>query len=122
MTKALNSLDAQNSESVWSEGYWVLTNILEPIAPHACHEIAERLFGCANFGKIEVDETAFDSDTVYYAITVNGKKRAEINAPKEASKDEILALAKAEAAKWIDGEIIKEVVVPGKLINFVVKG
>ncbi len=120
--EALNSLDAQNSESVWSEGYWVLTNILEPIAPHACHEIADRLFGCANFGKIEVDEAAFDSDTVYYAITVNGKKRAEINAPKDASKDEILALAKAEAAKWIEGEIIKEVVVPGKLINFVVKG
>ncbi|HRF56075.1 MAG TPA: leucine--tRNA ligase [Campylobacterales bacterium] len=120
--EALNSLDAQHNESVWSEGYYILTNVLEPIAPHACHEIADRLFGRANFTKIEIDESAFYSDTVFYAITINGKKRAEINAPKEASKEEILAMAKVEAAKWLDGEIIKEVVVPNKLINFVVKG
>jgi leucyl-tRNA synthetase len=120
--EALNSLDAQNNEAVWSEGYYILTNVLEPIAPHVCHEIANRLFGCANFGKIEVDEAAFDSDTVFYAVTVNGKKRAEINVPKEASKDEILTIAKVEAGKWLEGEIIKEVVVPNKLINFVVKG
>ena len=74
-----------------------------------------------NFCAIEIDEGAFVSDTVFYAITVNGKKRAEINAPKDASKDDILALAKAEVGKWIEGEIIKEVVVPNKLINFVVK-
>ena len=59
---------------------------------------------------------------MFYAVTINGKKRAEINAPKDASKDEILAMAKSEAGKWLEGEIIKEVVVPGKLINFVVKG
>lgn len=119
--EALNALDDQNDESVWSEGYYVLTNVLEPIAPHVCHEIADRLFGRVNFCAIEIDEGAFVSDTVFYAITVNGKKRAEINAPKDASKDDILALAKAEVGKWIEGEIIKEVVVPNKLINFVVK-
>lgn len=120
--EALNSLEDQNNADVWTEGYYVLTNVLEPIVPHVCFELSQKLFGGANFASLAVDESAFVSDTVFYAITVNGKKRADLDVPKDASKDEILSLAKAAAAKWIEGDIIKEVVVPNKLINFVVKG
>ncbi len=121
--EALNALSAQDSEDVWSEGYWVLTNILEPIIPHTCSEIAQRLFERANFGEIEVDEKALEDESMTLAVTVNGRRRCEIEVPKEASKEEILARAKEAARKWIEGkEMIKEIVVPGRLVNLVVKG
>ena len=121
--EALNALSAQKSELVWSEGYWVLTNILEPIIPHVSWEIAERLFGRANFAPIAVDEKALENESVTLAVTVNGKRRCEIEVPKEASKEEILQVAKEAAQKWIEGkQIVKEIVVPGRLVNLVVKG
>jgi leucyl-tRNA synthetase len=56
------------------------------------------------------------------AITVNGKKRGQIEVSKELSKDEILFQAKQDVAKWLeDKEILKEIYVPNKLINLVVK-
>ena len=56
-------------------------------------------------------------------VAVNGKRRAEIEVTPSASKDEIIASAKEALAKWIDGkEIVKEIVVPNKLVNIVVKG
>ncbi|BCD68564.1 leucine--tRNA ligase [Nitratiruptor sp. YY09-18] len=121
--EALNALSAQDNALIWSEGYWILTNILEPIIPHISWEIAQRLFERKNFGAIRVDETALEEDTIKIAVTVNGKRRAEIEVPKSASKEEVLAMAKEAGAKWIEGkEIIKEIVVPGRLVNIVVKG
>jgi leucyl-tRNA synthetase len=55
---------------------------------------------------------------------VNGKLRARIEAPAEGSEDELLALAKGNenVSKFLDGKaIVKEIVVPGKLVNLVVK-
>jgi leucyl-tRNA synthetase len=121
--EALNALDRQKNELVWSEGYWVLANILEPIIPHAASEIAQQLFGRKNFGPIHIDEGALESESVTMAVTINGKRRAEIEVPKDAAKEEILVMAKDAAAKWLEGkEIIKEIVVSGKLVNLVVKG
>jgi len=121
--EALNALSEQKNELVWAEGYWVLTNILEPIIPHVCWEIADRLFGRKNFGTIEVDEEALQEDSITLAITINGKRRTEIEVAKDASKEEILKIAKEAASKWIEGkEIVKEILVPGKLVNLVVKG
>ena len=121
--EALNALGAQENEEIWSEGYWVLTNILEPIVPHISWEIADRLFGRANFGQIEVDTEALEEDTITLAVSVNGKRRAQIEVAKDASKEQILEKAKEAAAKWIEGkQIIKEIVVPGRLVNLVVKG
>ena len=57
------------------------------------------------------------------AITVNGKRRGEFEAPSSANEDEVLALARQSAAKWLEGkEIIKQIYVNGKLVNFVIKG
>ncbi len=121
--EALNALGAQENEEIWSEGYWVLTNILEPIVPHISWEIADRLFGRANFGQILVDTEALEEDTITLAVSVNGKRRAQIEVAKDASKEQILEKAKEAAAKWIEGkQIIKEIVVPGRLVNLVVKG
>ena len=121
--EALNALAQQNNKDIWTEGYWILTNLLEPIIPHIASEIAEYYFQRANFAKIKVDEKALQSDTVKLAVTINGKRRTEIEVGQDASKEEILKVAKEAAQKWIEGkEIVKEIVVPGRLVNIVVKG
>ncbi len=120
--EALNALNQQDDSVVWSEGYYILSNILEPIIPHICWEISSELFGLKNFGKIELIDEVFKEDSITLAITVNGKKRSQIEIDTELQKDEILNLAKEEVAKWLEGKsIIKEIYVPNKLINLVVK-
>ena len=122
--EALNALQAQKNEAVWAEGYYILTNILEPIIPHTCWELSKQLFNLENFNKkLEIKEEVFAFDSIVLAVTVNGKKRCEIEVAPDSSKDEVLALAKIAAAKWLgDNELIKEIVVPNKLVNFVIKG
>ena len=122
--EALNALQAQKNEAVWAEGYYILTNILEPIIPHTCWELSKQLFNLENFNKkLEIKDEVFTFDTIILAVTVNGKKRCEIEVAPDTSKDEVLALAKTAAAKWLgESELLKEIVVPNKLVNFVIKG
>ena len=120
--EAMNALASQNNSEVWSEGYYILTNILEPIIPHICWEIADIKFGRENFKTLEVVDEVFVEDSMTLALTVNGKKRDEVEVSKSLSKDEILRVAKDKLAKWIEGKnIIKEIYVPNKLVNIVVK-
>jgi leucyl-tRNA synthetase len=122
--EALNALQVQKNESVWAEGYYILTNILEPIIPHTCWELSNDLFKLENLdGKLEVKEEVFKLDSIALAVTVNGKKRCEIEVAPDTSKEEVLVQAKIAAAKWLgENELLKEIVVPGKLVNFVIKG
>ncbi|MFY4820478.1 leucine--tRNA ligase, partial [Aliarcobacter butzleri] len=122
--EALNALQTQKNDSIWAEGYYILTNILEPIIPHSCWELSKKLFDLKNFdGKIELKEEVFALESIVLAVTVNGKKRCEIEVAPDTSKDEILAKAKIASAKWLENsEILKEIVVPNKLVNFVIKG
>jgi len=120
--EALNALSNQNDADVWTEGYFVLTNLLEPIIPHACWELSENLFGLNNFKKIELLEEVFESSTMTLPVTINGKRRCEIEVAKETSKKDILILAKKKSSKWLEEKsIIKEIYVPNKLVNLVVK-
>ncbi len=122
--EAMNALQSQENELVWAEGYYILTNILEPIIPHLSWELADKLFARKNFDdKLEVKEEVFALDSITLAVTINGKKRCEVEVSPSASKDEILSIAKENSSKWIEGkEIIKEIVVPNKLVNLVIKG
>ena len=96
-------LQVQDNELVWAEGYYILTNILEPIIPHLSWELAEKLFKRENFNdKIEVKDEVFALDSVTLAVTINGKKRCEIEVSPSASKEEILAIAKETSTKWIE--------------------
>ncbi len=124
--EALNALNVQSNKDVSLEGYYILTNILEPIIPHACWEISDRLFGRANFSQtIEMKQEVFELDSITLAVTINGKKRGDIEMKPNLSSTEVLEFVKNSelAKKWIDGkEIIKEIVVPNKLVNIVIKG
>ena len=120
--EALNALNAQSNKDVFTEGYFVLLCLLEPIVPHICAELSERLFGRANFCELRVCEEVFESDTIKLAVTINGKKRAEFEAGASLSEGEILSLAKQNCAKWLEGKsVVKEIYVKNKLVNLVIK-
>ncbi len=120
--EALNALNVQSNKDVFTEGYFVILSLLEPIVPHICAELSERLFGRANFCELRVCEEVFESDTIKLAVTINGKKRAEFEAGASLSEGKILSLAKQNCAKWLEGKsIVKEIYVKNKLVNLVIK-
>ena len=120
--EAFNALVDQENKDVWTEVYLILLNILEPIIPHICWELSQKLFDLKNLTPLSIKDEVFVEDSMVLAITVNGKRRAEIEVSKSISKDEVLELAKERAKKWLDGKsILKEIYLPNKLINFVVK-
>ncbi|HDZ5094757.1 TPA: leucine--tRNA ligase [Campylobacter jejuni] len=120
--EALNALALCKNEALEQEAFYIILNILEPIVPHVCFELSKELFDCKNFKKIELKEEVFVKDTLNLVVSVNGKKRAEFEISSNASKEEILALAKENTVKWLEGKsIVKEIYVEGKLVNLVIK-
>ncbi len=121
--EALNALDKQDDSAVWSEGMYIMLNLLEPIIPHVATELSEVLFKRENLKrKLEVKDEVFVQESIMYVVMIGGKKRTQIEVNPSASNDEILSLAKEAGAKWLDGMcIVKEIVVPGKLVNLAVK-
>ncbi len=101
-------------------------SLIFPFAPHLGAEVYERLCGERVWEQPwpAADPALLVSDTVTLVVQVNGKLRDRIEAPAEASKDELLRLAREseKVARHLDGqELVKEVVVPGKLVNLVVR-
>ena len=102
------------------------TLLLAPMAPHLGEELWEKLGGKTTLtyeSWPKYDENLAKDDTITVAVQVNGKLRATLNVEPTISQDEILKLAKADdnVAKNLVGTIVKEIYVPGKIVNFVVK-
>ncbi|MGN6814531.1 MAG: leucine--tRNA ligase [Solirubrobacterales bacterium] len=102
-------------------------SLIFPFAPHLGSEIYERLTGTRVWEQPwpEADPELLVSDTVTLVVQVNGKLRDRIEVPAEAPKEELLRLAREseKVARHLDGQqIVKEIVVPGKLVNLVVRG
>ncbi len=101
-------------------------SILFPFAPHLGAEVYDALTGRRAWEEPwpKADPALLASDIFTLVVQVNGKRRAGVEAPAGASREELLELARTDAAvrRHIDGkEVVKEVVVPGKLVNLVVK-
>ena len=105
----------------------VLLRILAPFAPHMCEELWERLDqkgSLATAAWPEFDDAKLAVDTVKLAVQVNGKLRATIEVALDATNHDILCAAKADpkVAKFMSqGTLRREIVVPGRLVNLVVK-
>ena len=116
--------DFYKKGSVNRAEFGTLLKLLCPVAPHITEELWEangyegRLYK-ATWPEYS-DEKCVES-TVTIAVQVNGKLRATIQAPKDGDKDSIIAQAKEAAAEKITGNIIKEIYVPGKIVNIVCK-
>ena len=105
----------------------VLARLMEPIAPHLAEECWEKL-GCKGSifeaGWPEYDEALTVDATVRLGVQINGKVRGDIELAKDASEDEAVAAAKAveNVMKYlVEGEIIKVIYVPGRILGFVIK-
>lgn len=120
--EALNALNSVKNDKILAEGFYIILNVLEPIVPHICCELSQQLFKRKNLGRIELASEAFVKDSLKLGVSINGKNRAEIEVASNASKDEILALAKQSTQKWLENKtIIKEIYVEKKLVNLVIK-
>ncbi len=104
--------------------YKTLLTLLNPIAPH----ITEELWQTAGYeGRLyqaawpEFDEAKTVESVIEIAVQVNGKVRTTIKVAKDESKDNVIAQAKEALGDKLSGTIIKEIYVPGKIVNIVAK-
>jgi leucyl-tRNA synthetase len=102
-------------------------SLLFPFAPHLCSEVYEWLAGERVWEQPwpEADPALLERDTYMLVVQVNGKLRDRVEVAADTSEDELLELAKASenVQRHLDGKaIVKEIVVPGRLVNLVVKG
>jgi leucyl-tRNA synthetase len=101
-------------------------SLIFPFAPHLGAEVWERLCGDRVWERPwpQADPELLTSDTVTLVVQVNGKLRDRIEAAVDAPEAELLALARAseKVRRHLDGkQVVKEIVVPGKLVNLVVR-
>jgi leucyl-tRNA synthetase len=101
-------------------------SLLFPFAPHLASEVYDAIEGERVWEQPwpEADRRLLESDTFTLVIQVNGRLRGRVEAAVDASEGELLELARsADAVKrHLDGkEVVKEIVVPGKLVNLVVR-
>ncbi|USR89549.1 leucine--tRNA ligase [Phormidium yuhuli AB48] len=125
LSNALNDADCQES-AVYREGVETLVKLMAPFAPHITEELWQMLGYSDSVhqqGWCELDETALVLDEITLVIQVNGKVRGNIQVPADADKATLERLAReSEAAQryLADKEVKKVIVVPKRLVNFVV--
>ena len=107
----------------------VFTMLLNPFAPHVTEEVwSEMKLGEGMVTEQiwpKYDESKCKDDVIEIVVQVNGKVRARLCVAADIQKDDAIALAKAEdriAAEISGKNVVKEIYVPGKLVNIVVKG
>jgi len=119
---AIEDAASKVSKDIMDESLHVLFKTIETIMPHLSAEAFSVLFAK------EIHKTnwpAFDpnliiDDTITIAVQVMGKLRGTFEAPLDASNEDVLALARHTASKYLDGKSIKkEIVVPKRLVSFV---
>lgn len=120
--------DISNVKSINKEELRIFSILLNPFAPHVTEEVYEACkLGNGILAEAEwpeYDKSKCVDESVEIVVQVNGKIKAKLNIPVDADKDAVLDLAKNDenVKKAIDGmKIIKEIVVPKKLVNLVVK-
>ena len=98
--------------------------LLNPVAPHITEEMWQAI-GCE--GRVyqqtwpEFDEAKTVESTVEIAVQINGKVKGTLNIQKDDPKDDVIAKAKEVIADKLTGNIVKEIYVPGRLVNIVMK-
>ena len=114
-------------ENITKADYRLILHLLNPIAPHLTEELNEMLSLGKPFYESEFpkyDETKIVDNVVNIACSINGKLRATFETSVDTSKEELLRMAKEQenVQKYLEGhEIIKEIVVPNKIVNIVIK-
>jgi len=120
--------DTPEDAAVMQEALELMVLMLAPITPHLSQTLWEVLGHDESVVSApwpEVDESALIKSEIELMVQVNGKLRGKVEVAADADKATIIAAAKAEEVvqKFTAGkEVVKEIVVPGRLVNLVVKG
>jgi len=120
--------EAYKQEEIFVDYIRGFIQLLNPIAPHVTEEIWSLLGTDVELTFAPwptYDASKLIEDTITVIAQVNGKLRGKLEVPADISKEEMqkLALANENVKNFIDGkEVVKVIVVPGKLVNIVVKG
>lgn len=116
-----------NVGSITKKEFRDLLIILDPFAPHVTEELYQ-MIGCEGVLDeqewVTYDEALCKDDTIEIVCQINGKVKSKLTIPTDAAKDDVIALAKTDEAivKATEGKnIVKEIYVPNKLVNLVVK-
>lgn len=116
-----------NVGSITKKEFRDLLIILNPFAPHVTEELYQ-MIGCEGVLDeqewVTYDEALCKDDTIEIVCQINGKVKSKLTIPTDAARDDVIALAKADEAivKATEGKnIVKEIYVPNKLVNLVVK-
>ena len=103
----------------------IMVTLLAPFAPHVAEELWEVLGHDTSVFENnrwpEYDEDAMKDNEVEIAVQLNGKTKTVITIAADAAKDDVLAAGKAALGDKLTGSIIKEIYVPGKIVNIVAK-
>jgi leucyl-tRNA synthetase len=117
--------DFYKKNAVTRGEYKTLLTLLNPVAPHITEELWEIIGGSGRVYQAswpEYEEAKTVESTVEIAVQVNGKTRATLKIGKDDPKDQVLAGAKETIADKLEGKnIVKEIYVPGRIVNIVVK-
>ena len=116
--------DFYKANKVTKGEFKTLITLLNPVAPH----ITEEIWNAMGFeGRVyqttwpEYDEAKTVESTVEIAVQINGKTKTTIGIAKDEEKDVVIAAAKEALGDKLTGTIVKEIYVPGRIVNIVVK-
>jgi leucyl-tRNA synthetase len=124
LSNALGDTVAKSS-AVYAEGVVTLVQLLAPFAPHIAEELWQALGNQQSVHQQawpQCDPAALIADEITLVIQIMGKTRGTIQVPTIASREQLESLAKDSeiGRRYLEGQIIKKIiVVPGKLVNFV---
>ena len=116
VAKAAGGIDKDSLET--------LTLLLAPFTPHISEEMWQLLghdTSVFTHGWPKYDESKLKEETVNIAVQINGKVKVQLSVDPSADKDTVLAAAKAALGDKLSGNIVKEIYVPGRIVNIVVK-
>ena len=116
---------AKREGGVDKETIQTFTTLIAPFAPHIAEELWEKL---GNTGSVfennswpEADQELMKDDEIKIPVQINGKTKEVIEVRADISKEDAIAAGKEAIADKINGNIVKEIYVPGRIINLVVK-
>ncbi len=115
---------ARREDGIDKETLETAVTLLAPFAPHIAEELWEQLGHSETVfahGWPSADEEAMKEDEVEIAVQINGKTRGVVKISSSSSKEEAIAAGKAAVADRLEGNVVKEIYVPGRIINLVVK-
>ena len=115
---------AKKAGGIDTETLSTMAVLLSPFAPHIAEEVWEQLGhegSVFKAGRPTYDEEAMKDDEIQVPVQINGKTRAVISIAAESSKEEAITAGKEAIADKLTGNIIKEIYVPKKIINIVMK-